>query len=182
MREAEVFKTEDGKQVAVEGFDLKAFVKKNKWKIAGGVAAIGGLIFAGKKLGKKLDDRKLLNKAFTDAVLGSNMSSDHKDLPIPADFSLARIDELWMEGDDVLGIMDDIPIASLGNFGKELKEKIPELKDKDFAHLACVGFTKYNIDGPLVEGGLTPVTIVVEDSLEKTLEAISKIEKAKKEA
>lgn len=176
MREAEVFKTEDGKQVAVEGFDLKAFVKKNKWKIAGGVAAIGGLIF----LKKKIDERNSFDEIFknmfgddtengkrnlfevtwpskdkapgyTEVIKdfkSGEFSKDYKELSIPADFELARIDELWMEGDDVLGIMGDIPIASLGNFGKELKEKIPELKDKDFAHLACVGFTKYNMDGP----------------------------------
>lgn len=171
-RNAEVFETEDGKQVAVEPFSAKEFVGKHKWKIAGGALIIGGIIFAKKKFNSK----KTLNKVF------ANTPSNHKDLPIPKDFELARIDELWIEGDDVLGIMDDIPITSLGDFGKELKEKIPEMKDKDFAHLACVGFTKYNIDGPWAEGGLTPVTTVVEDNLEKTLETISKIEKAKKEA
>ena len=176
MRDAEVLKTKDGKQVAVEGFDLKAFAKKHKWKIAGGVLAIGGFVFIKKKIDKRNSfdevfktmfgddtengDRNLFKvtwpskdkapgytEVIKDFKLGE-FSKDYKELSIPDDIKSAMIEELWMEGDDVLGIMNDIPITYLGEFGKELKEKIPELKDKDFAHLACVGFTKYNMDGP----------------------------------
>ena len=152
-REAHVFETEDGKQVAVEPFSLKGFVSKHKWKIAGGALVVGGLIFAKKKVGNKpiknFFNKKESVNLDTGLITGGK---SYKDLDIPADFVSARIDELWMEDDDVLGIMNDIPITDLGEFGKELKEKIPELKDKDFAHLACVGFTKYNIDGPFVDG------------------------------
>lgn len=158
-RNAEVFETEDGKQVAVEPFNAKEFVGKHKWKIAGGALVIGGLIFLKKRISG--DERNLFkvtwptkNKApgYTDIIkdfkLGEFSRKDYKELSIPDGIKTAMIEELWMEDDDVLGIMDDIPITSLGEFGKELKEKIPELKDKDFAHLACVGFTKYNTDGP----------------------------------
>lgn len=157
-RNAEVFETEDGKQVAIEPFSVKEFVGKHKWKIAGGALAIGGLIFLKKRIS---GDRRNLFKVtwpakdktpgYTELIKdfkSGEFSKDCKELSIPDDIKTAMIEELWIEGDDVLGIMDDIPITSLGEFGKELKEKIPELKDKDFAHLACVGFTKYNMDGP----------------------------------
>ena len=151
---------------------VKAAVKKHWKKGAVAVLAGGSLIFIGYKLGGR---GKMLipkgNFTMTEWPLG-----DSSDIPIPYGFKSAVIKDLWKEGDDVLMIADDIPIAYLGQFGKELKEKIPELKDMDFAHVAPIGFTKFNLDGE----GMQKVTMVFEDSLEKALEAISEMEKAKK--
>lgn len=160
-REAQVFE-KDGQQIAVEPFSLKRAFKKH-WK-KGALVLVGGvLVYVGYKAGNKgkitlpkgnfffanwpKGDEYTTKDLIEDFSLAGFGAKSQKNLPIPNGFELARIEELWKEDDDVLGIMNDIPITSLGDFGKELKEKIPELADKDFAHLACVGFTKFNTDG-----------------------------------
>ena len=145
-----------------EKFNMKEFGKRN-WKKGAALLAGGLCIYAGYKIGckGKLEIPKgnfffanwpkgyeyTTKDLIEDFNLAGFGKKNQTDLPIPDGFELAMIEELWKEDDDVLGIMHDIPIPALGDFGKELKEKIPELADKDFAHLACVGFTKFNTDG-----------------------------------
>ena len=138
-------------------------IKKRRIMIAIGAGAamsLGLFLLAKKKQeNKKANDAliKILDTISDDAKKDREQSNlewmrdfiaggDYKNLMIPDGFETAHIQELWMEGDDVLGIMNDIPIQDLGKFGEELRNRIPELADKDFAQMACVGFTRYNND------------------------------------
>lgn len=129
----------------------KTFLQKHGLKIVGGVALIVGSIFIGKKLGQKgmmpVPKGNYLFEVWPDGSTPLSKELGHKiqDLEIPNIIS-AHVDELWKDGDDVLGIMHDIDFKDLGKFGKEIKEKIPELKDMEFVHFPTIGFTKYNAD------------------------------------
>lgn len=127
---------------------LKTKVKelaKKHWKKGVAIVLAGGsLIFIGYKLGGR--GKMLIPKG--NFTMTEWPSGERNDIPIPHGFTSAIIKDLWKEDDgSVIMIADDIPIPYLGEFGKELKEKIPELKDMDFAHVGPIGFTKYNIDG-----------------------------------
>ena len=139
---------------------FKNGVKKH-WKKGLVIVTVGGGIFyAGYKMGGKgkmdfpkgnffmanwpKDEKVSIEDFIQDFKIGE--FNNMKDLEIPHEFVTAHIDELWKEDDDVLAIMHDIDIHDLGKFGEEVREKIPELKDKDFVHFPCIGFTKFNAD------------------------------------
>lgn len=154
VREAHVMTDENGNQIAVEPFDIKGFAKKHLWKVALGEGVITFGVIAKDKLDsnhpiKKFFEKKAtanLDSGLITGLLDNKPVTNYKELYIPDDFFTAHIDELWQEGDDVLATMHDIDIHDLGKFGEELREKIPELKDKDFVHFPCVGFTRFNAD------------------------------------
>lgn len=158
----------------------KSFIKKH-WKkgvVALLLAAGGTGLYLAKK-SKKAHGTVIVNEF----PVGNKI----KDITIPEGFESAVIQSLWTETDkdgetSVLCIAEDIPIKDLGKFGKELVEKIPEMKDMDSACIAPMGFYRFNWDlaGEGARDVYEEVHVVVEDSLEKTLETIAKMEKERK--
>lgn len=163
---------ENKKKVTKES-KAKKFVKKHGWKIALGTVVVGGaIIFAGKtrKTGKKIE--------WMDLQLNGNV----RDLEKP-NTDLGNIMDLWIEkdhGEDTLNtIISDVDLNDLGFLAADIADKTfdkyPETK----------GMTR--VDAVLTfwrkpEEKLVPVTVVCEDSLEKTLETIAELEKERKKA
>lgn len=162
----------------------ESFIKKHWWKgvLALLLAAGGTGLYLGKKKG-------LFGKKNHGTIIMNEFPAGNKivNLTIPEGFESAVISDLWTETDkdgntSVLCIAEDIPIKHLGKFGEELVKRVPEMANMDSACIAPMGFYRFNWDlaGEGARDVYEEVHVVVEDSLEKTLETIAKMEKERK--
>lgn len=138
-------------------FDIKEFVKENKWKIAGGAAlVVGGIIFAKKHRDNKVNNLVdgMLSEFNTDNMKGYNLFSmkwpnnddtptykeliddfkfgkfnKAKDLDFPKT-DLGVITDLWDEGKGPLFAAEDININDAGKFITDLADYLADLDPK----------------------------------------------------
>ena len=105
------------------------WVKKNKWKIAGGVAAVGGVALA-YNLGVSNGSKSIPQSSGTDISKAVEHSADIvMDFVADADGSVSHI-ETWADGVEIMSIMRGVTDAgaaeNLEAAIKVMKENYPE--------------------------------------------------------
>ncbi|MEY8515335.1 hypothetical protein AALC25_00135 [Lachnospiraceae bacterium 29-84] len=95
---------------------LKAFVDRNKAKIAIGTGAVaGGILFV------VMRKHMYLPKSGKNQLMQT--VSRVKDIPVPAGFAVGEVKGLWKESGYLNAIMEGITTDDLGKLGKEFVEK-----------------------------------------------------------
>lgn len=110
---------------------VKAFVKNHKAEIAIATVTVisAGIAIAICKKTPDVDVTKIVIDTTTDLA-------DNIDIP---ELEIGRIDQLWREDGFINSIVNDVTLADLGEFGKELIEKIDGLTENTVV-TAMMGF------------------------------------------